>query len=132
MVESVRQIDHRGAGRQSSPSRARLDVVDVNAVSAECRGVLGVGLRLVIVDAEVVLDGGEPVDDPTILFRPLGFITLADQVPHERPHPILQLDAGIAGAEEALGAAGGLDGLDPGDGGRSIGSAPLRVLSRPR
>ena len=60
-------------------------------------------------------DGGEPVDHPTITFGPLGRIALADQVADERPHPIVQLDADVTGAEEGFGAAGSLNGLDPGD-----------------
>ena len=54
-------------------------------------------------DAEVVLDGGEPVDDPTILFRPARLVTtLADQVPHANvlTRSRCNSTAGIAGAEE--------------------------------
>jgi hypothetical protein len=74
-------------------------------------------------NAEVVLNGGESVNHPTITFGPLGRIALANQVVDERPHPIVQLEASIASTDEGFGAAGSLNGLDPGDRGGLIRAA---------
>ena len=115
MIEGVGQVRDRRAGRERPAGRLRLHPVGVNTVGAERRGVLGVGLGDVVVDAQVVLDGGEPLDHPAILLRRLGRVALADQFRHEGPHPIAQLGARIAAAEERFGAAGGLDRLHPGD-----------------
>ena len=84
MIEGVGQVRGRRAGREHAAGRLRIHPVEVDAVGAERRGVLGVGLRVVVVDAEVVLDGGEPLDHPAILLHALGRVALADQVRQER------------------------------------------------
>ena len=61
------------------------------------------------------MDRGEPLDHPAILLGGLGRVALADQFGQEGLHPIAQLGARVAAAEERFGAAGGLDRLDPGD-----------------
>ena len=79
LVQGVGQLGDRRAGGERPAGRRRLEPVEVDPVVAERRGVLGVGLRDVVVDAQVVVDRGEPLDHPAVLLGGLGRVALADE-----------------------------------------------------
>ena len=74
------------AGQAAShwPAASGSKLFEVDAVGTKGGGVFRVGLRLVVVDAQVVVDGSEPLDDPWRSFSaPSAASTLAAEIRQE-------------------------------------------------
>ena len=77
MVKRVSQLRCDGTLREAGPGQGRVECIEIDAIAAKCRGVLGIGPYHVAVDAQVVVYPGESLDHAAVLLGCLCLVPLA-------------------------------------------------------